>query len=86
MWVAHSPMGHVKIRFSPANEYGVMDHDVILPSGEINHNSLRVVANGTGSEVIFTLYRLPRMSNADYVQDAAMIKSDLAALKSLLET
>lgn len=56
VWVADSPMGEVKIKFAERNDYGVLDHDVTLPSGEVNHNPLRVVKNGSGCEVIFTLY------------------------------
>lgn len=85
LWIADSPMGPVKVRFAENNPFGVMDHDVTLPSGEVNHNPLRVVKNGDGSEVIFTLYRLPKTSDADYARDAQMIAEDLRKLKSILE-
>ncbi|WP_413586124.1 SRPBCC family protein [Bdellovibrio sp. HCB274] len=84
-WVAASPMGNVKIRFSPKNNFGVLDHDVTLPSGVVNHNPLRVVKNGEGSEVIFTLYRLPKVSDADFEKDQSAVLTDLKALKSILE-
>ncbi|UYL10268.1 SRPBCC family protein [Bdellovibrio sp. SKB1291214] len=84
-WIAESPMGKVKVRFAEKNKFGVVDHDVTLPSGETNHNPLRVVRNGDGSEVIFTLYRLPKVSDADFDKDAAAVKKDLETLKSLLE-
>ena len=84
-WIAQSPMGTVKIRFAEDNAFGVIDHDVTLPSGEINHNPLRVVKNGTGSEIIFTLFRLPRMTDEDFEKDAAMVKQDLSRLKAILE-
>ena len=85
-WLADSPMGKVKIRFAAHNEFGVLDHDVKLPSGEINHNPLRVVKNGSGSEVIFTLFRLPRMSDADFDRDAKLVENDLRRLKAILES
>lgn len=84
-WLAESPMGQVTIRFAAPNPYGVLDHDVILPSGEINHNPLRIVQNGQGSEIIFTLYHLPRMSDAEFEQDARMVEQDLLRLKAVLE-
>ena len=31
-WVADSPMGEVEVRFVPENPYGVLDHDVVLPT------------------------------------------------------
>ena len=37
-WVADSPMGRVLVRFVPVNEYGVLDHDVVLPDGTTTTN------------------------------------------------
>jgi len=85
-WIADSPMGQVRVWFAKHNDFGVMDHDVKLPSGEVNHNPFRVVANGDGSEVIFTLYQLPRMSAQDFEADAQLILADLRKLKALLES
>jgi hypothetical protein len=84
-WIADSPMGKVKIKFAEENRFGIMDHDVTLPSGEVVHNPLRVVKNLKGSEIIFTLFRLPQMSDADFARDAEMVLKDLLRLKDLLE-
>jgi len=62
-------MGKVKVKFAEKNSFGVMDHDVTLPSGE----------------VIFTLYRLPRMSDEDFNKDCQAVEKDLKTLKDLLE-
>ncbi|MEV6492133.1 SRPBCC family protein, partial [Actinoplanes sp. NPDC051633] len=53
-WIAESPLGRVVVAFVPENEFGVLDHDVTLPTGETVHNSFRVIADGDGSEVVFT--------------------------------
>ncbi|MFB7494405.1 SRPBCC family protein [Streptomyces sp. NPDC056161] len=85
-WVApSSPMGRVVVAFVPANDLGVLDHDVTLPSGETVHNPLRVIPDGTGSEVVFTLRRRPGMSDAEFQRDADMVAADLARLKDLVE-
>ncbi len=84
-WFAESPMGKIRISFAPVNDFGVLDHDVTLDSGKTFYNPMRVVANGDGCEVIFTLYRLPGVSDEAFSQDAATIKKDLEKLKSLLE-
>ena len=84
-WVANSPMGRVKIRFAENNRYGIVDHDVTLPSGEVNTNPLRVIENGDGSDVVFTLFRRARMSDDEYMKDAGMIEKDLHTLKEILE-
>lgn len=85
-WVSDSPMGQIHIKFAAQNQFGILDHDVTLPNGEVNYNPFRVIKNESGSEAIFTLYRLPRMSDQDFEQDARMIETDLQKLKSILET
>ena len=84
-WLTDSPMGKIRLKFAPKNSFGVMDHDVTLPSGEVNQNPFRVVPNGKGGEVIFTLYRLPKMNDQEFTQDEATILKDLKKLKQLLE-
>jgi hypothetical protein len=84
-WVAASPMGKVTIQFAKRNAFGVLDHDVMIESGAKFSNPMRVQPNGGGSEVMFTLYRLPKVSAAAYAKDARKVRADLAKLKSLLE-
>lgn len=84
-WVVDSPMGRVEVRFAPQNRLGVIDHDVTLPSGQVVHNPLRILKNNDGSEVVFTLYRLPEMSDQNFDEDARRVIQDLQTLKSLLE-
>jgi hypothetical protein len=85
-WIAHGPGGDVKVRFSPPNAYGVLDHWVTLADGTELYMPLRVVANGEGGEVGMTLYRPPTMfDDAAFDRDAAAVARDLAKLKALLE-
>ena len=58
---------------------------MILASGETAHNPMRVVANGEGSEVIFTLFRRPGVAEEDFAADVRAVQRDLEALKELLE-
>jgi len=85
-WVAHSPDGPVRVRFTPPNDYGVLDHHVTLPNGTEVYVPMRVVANESGSEVIFTLYRTPGMSEEILARDIGLVTNDLAVLKGLLES
>ena len=79
-------MGEITIEFTPANDLGVLDHVVNMPSGEPVFNPLRVVPAGTQwCEVVFTLRRRPEMSDGEYTADAAAVAADLAALKRILE-
>ena len=84
-WVATSPMGRIEIRFAERNTLGVLDHDVTLPSGTTVHNSVRVVPNAQGSEVVFVLFRRPAVTDAEFEADASAVARDLSALKALLE-
>jgi uncharacterized protein YndB with AHSA1/START domain len=84
-WVADSPMGKVKVRFVPRNPFGVLDHDVILESGITVRNPMRVVANGDGSELTFTVFKRPEMTEEEFTADAGAVTRDLEALKALLE-
>jgi len=84
-WVSNSPMGQVKIKFVDKNPYGVIDHDVVLPSGEVVHNPLRVVKNSVGSDVIFSLFQRTNMTEEEFNKDSELVKKDLQKLKSILE-
>ena len=84
-WIADGPLGEIRIRFAAPNDMGVLDHDVVLPSGVTVHNPMRVVPNGSGSTVIFTLLRLPGVSESKFAGDAKWVEKDLLTLKGLLE-
>jgi hypothetical protein len=84
-WFVDSPMGRVGLAFAPRNEFHILDHDVILPSGEVIHNPMRVIAEGNACEVVFTLRRRSGMSDADFSRDAEAVTADLALLKRVLE-
>lgn len=85
-WIVETPDGPMSIRFVESNHYGVLDH-YVQPHGasEAILNPMRVLANGAGSELIFTLFRQPGMSEEQFAQDARMVHSDLQTLKRVLE-
>jgi hypothetical protein len=85
-WVADTPEGEARVQFTPRNDFGVLDHFVTFATGVQIYVPLRVVANGTGSEVTFTLFLLPGMTDDVVEGDAELISKDLEALKRLLES
>jgi uncharacterized protein YndB with AHSA1/START domain len=85
-WVAESPLGRVVVAMAEPNPYGVLDHWVTLDTGERFYNPMRVIADGDGCELVFTLRRQPGVSEADFEQDAAAVAADLAAVRRLLES
>lgn len=75
----------MKFRFVEKNKFGVLDHYVTTGSGFEIYVPLRVLANGTGSEIIFTLFRLPDMTDETYAEGMKLVGQDLQTLKDLLE-
>jgi len=84
-WIADTPQGPAKVRFAEQNTFGVLDHFVSAEPGIEVYIPMRVIANGHGSEILFTLLRLADMSDATFAEDAAAVERDLKALKLLLE-
>lgn len=85
-WFVETGSGRVEVAFAERNELGVLDHDVTLPSGEVVYNPMRVVPDGSGSEVVFTVRRQPEMSDEDFERDAGLVQADLTRLKRILES
>ncbi len=84
-WFLETPGGRAGFAFVEPYEFGVLDHEVTLPSGDVVYNPMRVVPDGDGCEVVFTLRRLPDMSNEDFERDAGLVQTDLTRLKQVLE-
>ncbi|WP_243839019.1 SRPBCC family protein [Aeromicrobium yanjiei] len=84
-WVAESDLGRITVELADDNPFGVLDHTVVLPDGTRVHNPLRVVPNGEGCDVVFSLFRLPGVDEAAFEADAAAVAADLETLKSVVE-
>ncbi len=84
-WTAETPAGRIRIRFVRPNPYGVADHDVTLPGGEVVHVPLRVLPHREGAEVVLTVQRAAGTSDAALDADAATVLEDLERLRQVLE-
>ncbi len=83
-WLAQTTLGQATFQFAPPNELGVVDHDVELPSGRY-HNSMRVIPNGSGSEILFTVLQLPGITDEQFSADLETVRNDLLKLRTVLE-
>jgi uncharacterized protein YndB with AHSA1/START domain len=83
-WFVETGMGRVKVAFEAPNDYGVLDHEVTLPTGEVFVNPVRVVPYDDGCEIAFTVRRMPGVSDADFARDTAAVVADLARLRRIL--
>ena len=84
-WIVDTSQGAAQVRFAERNDLGVLDHYVKLSSGVEVYVPMRVVPNGSSSEVVFTLFKTPEMSDKQFAEDAGMVERDLKTLKSVLE-
>lgn len=75
----------MKIVFTPPKAFGSLDHRVTLPDGSAVYVPMRAVANGDGTEVIFTLFRQPGMDDTTSARDEEWVRRDLERLKKTTE-
>jgi len=86
-WIVESTsLGAAAVTFVQTNTFGVLDHIVRLSSALEVYNAMRVIPNGSGSEVMFTLFQTSGMTDEQFSDDAAQVESDLRMLKQVLET
>lgn len=84
-WIIDTPLGEMGFRFVERNTLGVLDHVVTLANREQQLSPMRVLPNGDGSEMIFTLLQASDMSDLQFVEDVATVERDLRTLKRVLE-
>ena len=84
-WRVSTADGTAHLRFAAPNDLGVLDHEVEPAPGVVVRVPMRVVPNGSGSEVLLTLLRLPGTTDEAFEEDARTVAADLARLKAVLE-
>ena len=84
-WKLETEAGPMKIRFVEPNSLGVLDHEVTVASGMVVLNSMRVVPNGDGSELVMVVFQSPGVSAEEFDRDVQAVTDDLARLKPAAE-
>ncbi|MGH3168994.1 MAG: SRPBCC family protein [Trebonia sp.] len=84
-WFVDTPAERARLDFAPRNDFGILDHYLTFDSGEVIYVPLRVIADESGSEVVFTLRRRPGMTDDEFKADGEAVAADLARLKRVLE-
>jgi hypothetical protein len=84
-WIATTPQGPVSVRFVEQNALGVLDHYVRAEPEAEALNPMRVVPNGEGCELMFTLFQRPGMNDEELAADAALVEADLDRARTILE-
>ena len=84
-WIADEQDGTIEVRFTPKNKFGVVDHRIRRKSGLEIYVPMRLIENGRGCELLFTLFRDPGISDETYAADQGYVRQDLNDLKRILE-
>lgn len=84
-WSAMTTAGLRHYRFTPSNSFGVLDHAQFVPGTVPILNPMRVFPNDGGTELQFTFFCRPDMSDAQFDSTIEWITTDFLTLKSVLE-
>jgi hypothetical protein len=84
-WTLDTNAGPMKVHFAEQDTPGILDHEVTLASGVRALNSMRVLANGSGSELVMVLLQSPEASTEQFEQDVQAVRDDLARIKTVAE-
>ena len=84
-WRVRTPSGTAHLSFVAPSDLGVLDHVVEPAPGVVVHVRMRVVPNGSGSEVLITLLRPPGTTEEAFEEDARTVAADLGRLEAVLE-
>lgn len=84
-WTAETPQGPVRFSFAERNEFRVADQYVSPAPGVEVYVPMRVLPNGSGSEIVFTIFQTPGMTDEGFVSDIGLVEGDLRTLKELLD-
>lgn len=85
-WASEDENGRTIYRYQPRNEFGVLDHAVFKEGETPFTTPMRIVANGEGAEVLYTLFQRPGMSEEAFTSEIEWVQADFLTLKSLLES
>jgi hypothetical protein len=84
-WFVDTPEGQNKVMLAERNNFGILDHHVKLTSGIEVYIPMRVVKNDDGSEIIFTVFQTPEMTDERFAEDIKTVEKDLNQLKTIIE-
>lgn len=84
-WEGETQFGFRHFRFTAPNAFGVLDHAIFEPGGEVRFNPMRVTPNDEGTDLTFIFFKRPGRSDAEFASAIEWVTTDLLTLKSILE-
>jgi hypothetical protein len=83
-WLMTTPHGPARLRIRGNAELGLLDHDYVEDQASWQVPA-RVVPNATGAEFMITFFRPPAFTDAFFDEQIALVDTELATLKRILE-
>lgn len=78
--------GEARVRFVEKNKFRIVDHYVRAKPGEKEvYIPIRVIEHDDACEVVFTLFRLPGMTDEEFKRDMGNVQKDLETIKAIME-
>ena len=84
-WDMETPAGMARLRIRPNAEFGILDHDFDAPDASWTVPA-RLVPNGSGCMFMITFFQPPGFTREFFREQAALVDTELAQLKSLMES
>jgi hypothetical protein len=84
-WYVETGSGRVHVAFAEPNAFGVLDHEVTLPTGEVFYNPMRGHARWQRVRGRVHGPATPGTTDDDFERDAGLVQADLTTLKRLME-
>ncbi len=85
VWTTRYEGKSVSIRFTPPNDFGVLDIHLSGPDIAERYYRVRVFPNGEGTELCCTVLQRPDEDDAHFASECEWLRVDLKVLKSYLE-
>ena len=85
-WLVDLPRGRRILRFSPPNEFGVLDYHVLSEAGAHEYTApLRLLRNEAGSVLVAVYFQRPGQDDAAFDSDVEWAANDLKAVAAVVE-
>ncbi|MEW6681904.1 MAG: SRPBCC family protein [Nitrospirota bacterium] len=84
-WIVTTPEGDMVIRYESDAKTGAIDMYVTVSPSVESPAFSRVLANGEGSEYVFTFFQPPGLPDEEFRNQTEALKKELGVLKGLLE-
>ena len=84
-WYFIGPYGKSKVKFNQNKSLGILDHEYVDEESSWN-TSMRIIPNGSFSEIIITLKKPEQLTNFQFDQRVEKISELATSMKTILES